>query len=520
MAVTAGDPCAMVIFGASGDLAKRKLMPALYNLAAGGLLPEAFEVVGTARASLPDEEFRRLMSRAIRENTTRPVEPEALRRLVDRLHYLPADVRDPNAYAELERLLQRLEAERGTRGNAFFYLAVAPELFPDIVHRLGACGLAGQQEGRWRRVVIEKPFGRDMASARALNATIREVFEERQVYRIDHYLGKETVQNILVFRFANGIFEPIWNRRYVDHVQITVAETLGVEQRGRYYDGTGALRDMVPNHIAQLLTLTAMEPPISFEADAVRDEQTKILRAVQPLCCEELPLCAVRGQYAPGTIAGKAVLGYRQEPAVRPDSPTETYVALKLAIDDWRWADVPFYVRTGKRLPRRVTQLTIQFKRAPLRLFRQTPVERMLANRLVLHIQPDEGISLRLGAKVPGATVSLGVVNMDFNYSDYFGGTPSTGYEKLIHDCILGDPTLFQRADMIEAAWEMVQPVLDAWAAEPPRDFPNYAAGTRGPAAADELLARDGRRWMETQPPAAHTAAHTPAGPAEEDTFG
>jgi glucose-6-phosphate 1-dehydrogenase len=490
----------MVIFGASGDLTKRKLLPALHNLGAQGQLPDAFAVVGVARSPMSDEELRRKIESDVREHATGPVNDAVLDRLKDCAHYLSGDVRDPSVYAALQELLVRLERERGTGGNAFFYLATVPELFTEIVDRLGSAGLVRQQGGQWRRVVIEKPFGTDLESARALNRRLREVLDERQIYRIDHYLGKETVQNILVFRFANGIFEPIWNRRYVDHVQITVAETLGVEQRGDYYDRTGALRDMVPNHIAQLVTLTAMEPPISFDADAVRDEQTKILKAIQPPLCEDVEQCAVRGQYGPGTLAtGEPVPGYRQEPNVRPDSPTETFVALKLAIDDWRWADVPFYLRTGKRLPARVTEIAIQFRRPPLRLFRDTGVDYLHANRLVLHIQPNEGITLRFGAKEPGAAMKLGPVNMDFEYADYFGAPSSTGYEKLLYDCIVGDATLFQRADMVEAGWGVVQPILDVWSSEPPRDFPNYAAGTWGPAAADALLTRDGRRWREIE---------------------
>jgi glucose-6-phosphate 1-dehydrogenase len=484
-------------------------MPALYNLAVQSLLPEGFAVVGVARTPMSDDEFRRKVAADVRGSITGGVDEGVLRPLLARLHYHAADLKDPGAYTALADVLQRVERDHKTGGNAIFYLATAPQFFGEIVRHLGETGLSSQTEGRYRRVIIEKPFGSDLPSARALNHEIRTVLDESQIFRIDHYLGKETVQNILIFRFANGIFEPIWNRRYVDHVQITVAERLGVEQRGGYYDSSGALRDMVPNHIAQLLTLTAMEPPISFDADAVRDEQTKILQAIQPPTPDDVRHCALRGQYGPGAIGGKPVPGYRQEPDVRPDSTTETFVALKLAIDDWRWADVPFYIRTGKRLHRRVSQITIQFKRAPLRLFRATAVDRMLANRLVLHIQPDEGISLRLGAKVPGPLVRLGAVKMGFNYTDYFGRTPSTGYEKLLRDCMLGDATLFQRADMVEAGWAIVQPILDAWAAEHPTDFPNYEAGTRGPAAADELLVRDGRQWFETEAPVAHEAAGT-----------
>ncbi|HEV2123125.1 MAG TPA: glucose-6-phosphate dehydrogenase, partial [Chloroflexota bacterium] len=348
----------------------------------------------------------------------------------------------------------------------------------------------------WRRVIVEKPFGHDLDSARALNREISQVLNERQIYRIDHYLGKETVQNILVFRFANGIFEPIWNRRYIDHVQITVAESVGVEQRGDYYEGTGALRDMVPNHILQLISLTAMEPPISFDANDVRDEQAKVLNAISQHSPEEWLRRAVRGQYAAGIVDGRRVPAYRSEPKVAPDSRTETFVALKLNIDNWRWAGVPFYLRTGKRLPQRVTEIAIEFRRAPFILFRNTPVNRLAPNRLVLHIQPEEGISLRFGAKVPGSTLRLGEVDMDFAYADYFGSVPSTGYERLLHDCMIGDQTLFQRADMVEAGWSVVEPILDLWQAVPPRTFPNYPSGAWGPKEADELLTRDGRQWI------------------------
>jgi glucose-6-phosphate 1-dehydrogenase len=364
-----------------------------------------------------------------------------------------------------------------------------------VVQHLGDAGLATQDGGQWRRVVIEKPFGHDLESARALNRQIGQVLSENQIYRIDHYLGKETVQNILVFRFSNGIFEPIWNRRYIDHVQITVAETLGVEQRGGYYDHAGAARDMVPNHILQLVTLTAMEPPISFGADAVRDEQAKILHAIQPLAPEEVLTRGVRGQYGVGAVDGQAAQPYRSEPRVDPNSQTETFVAMKLSIDNWRWADVPFYIRTGKRMAKRLTEIAIQFRRAPFILFRDTPVENLAPNLLVLHIQPDEGISLRFGAKQPGISVDIGSVNMDFRYQDYFGNEPSTGYERLLYDCMTGDATLFQRADMVEAGWSVVQPTLDVWKALPPRHFPNYAAGSWGPKEADDLMARDKRAW-------------------------
>lgn len=489
------DPCVMVIFGASGDLTKRKLIPALYNLARDHLLSREFAIVGIARAGMSTEDFRQRISQDLKEFATNPVESNFWDRLSRQLYYLSGNVQDPNTYHQLKQLLAQIDKEHGTRSNYFYYLATAPVFFSEVVQQLGAAGLAQEENSCWRRVIFEKPFGNDLDSARSLNQEIKKVLEERQIYRIDHYLGKETVQNILAFRFANGIFEPIWNRRYIDHVQITVAEDLGVEQRGGYYDESGALRDMVPNHIFQLVTLTAMEPPISFEADAVRDEQAKILRAIQPLSPEEVLKRTVRGQYGEGIIEGERVPGYRSEPRVPPDSRTETFVALKLSIDNWRWAEVPFYLRTGKRLPRRVTEVAIQFKRAPFILFRQTPVERLTPNRLVLRIQPDEGISLSFGAKVPGPVLRLGNVDMDFRYEDYFGRTASTGYERLLYDCMLGDATLFQRADMVEAGWSVVAPILDVWRALPPRNFPNYAAGTWGPKEADDLMERDGRQW-------------------------
>ncbi len=494
-----GDPCIMVIFGAGGDLTKRKLIPALLNLARQHLLPQEFAVVGFARAAMTTEAFREKAGGELPQYATEPVDPGLWEWFRTRLYYHAGDFRDPAAYGQLQDLLAQVEATHHTKGNVFYYLATAPEYFADIVARLGAAGLAGEAQGHWRRVIIEKPFGSDLESARVLNQQVRQVLGEDQIYRIDHYLGKETVQNIMVFRFANGIFEPIWNRRYVDHVQIAVAETVGVEQRGGYYEEAGALRDMVPNHIFQLITLTAMEPPISFAADAVRDEQTKILRAIQPLGPEDVLARTVRGQYAEGTVGGAGAPAYRAEPRVAPDSRTETYVAMKLLIDNWRWADVPFYLRVGKRLPKRLTEIAIQFKRAPFILFRNTAVERLTTNRLVIRIQPDEGIALRFGAKVPGPLLRLGPVNMDFHYTDYFGSTPSTGYERLLYDCMIGDATLFQRADMVEASWAVVAPILDVWKALPPRAFPNYAAGSWGPKEADELLARDGREWRRIE---------------------
>jgi len=494
--VRPGDPCLMVIFGASGDLTKRKLLPTLYNLAKKNLVPENFALIGLALEQMSDDQFRQKVQKDLQEFGGAPAKCKFCDWLLERLYYISGDMRDAATYDRLKSMLAEVDGKNNTRGNYLFYLATAPALFGPVVEHLGATGLSREEEGHWRRVVIEKPFGHDRDSAVALNREIRNVLNENQIYRIDHYLGKETVQNILVFRFSNGIFEPIWNRRYIDHVQVTVAETLGVEQRGKYYDHTGALRDMVPNHILQLVTLTAMEPPISFAADAVRDEQSKILHAISAMAPEDVLTRAVRGQYGEGAIDGQHVPAYRTEPDVARDSHTETYVALKLTLDNWRWAGVPFYIRTGKRLAKRFTEIAIQFRKAPLILFRDTPVDRLTPNLLTINIQPEEGISLRFGAKEPGPIVQVGQVNMDFRYEDYFGREPATGYERLLYDCMIGDPTLFQRADMVEAGWSVVQPILDVWAALPPRNFPNYAAGSFGPKEADDLLERDKRAWQ------------------------
>ncbi len=494
-----GDPCIMVIFGASGDLTKRKLIPALYNLAKENLLPSNFALVGFARNEFSTEEFRKILNEDIKLYATSDVDPELWKWFEEQIYYMSGDFADPAAYQKLKAFLAELDTKHGTGGNYFNYLATSPNFFATIVQQLGAGGLT-TEENNWRRVIIEKPFGRDFESAKKLNKDIQQVLNEKQIYRIDHYLGKETVQNILVFRFANGIFEPIWNRRYIDHVQITVAETVGVEDRGGYYEVAGTLRDMVPNHIFQLICLTAMEPPVSFDADVVRDEQAKILKSIQPMTPEEVLTRTVRGQYgesANGVV--KKMAGYRSESQVSPTSRTETFVAMKLLIDNWRWADVPFYLRTGKRLPKRVTEIAIQFKRAPFVLFRNTAVEKMTPNRLVMHLQPDEGISLSFGAKIPGPIVQIGNVNMDFHYHDYFGTTASTGYERLLHDCMVGDATLFQRSDMVEASWNIVSPIQDVWEALPPRKFPNYSAGSWGPKEADELLEHDKRHWSTTE---------------------
>ena len=491
------DPCIMVIFGASGDLTGRKLIPAIYNLAHANLMPKQFGMVGVAIDKISEEDYRKKARADMQEHANTQVECALCDSLVERMSYLSGDFKDPGLYQNLATKLAELDKTYGTPGNYFFYLAVAPSFFAEIIRQLGAVNLHCETDHVWRRVVIEKPFGSDLESARSLNREIQKTLAERQIYRIDHYLGKETVQNILVFRFSNGIFEPVWNRRYIDHVQITAAEELGVERRGGYYEHAGALRDMVPNHVMQLISLTAMEPPVSFQADAVRDEQAKALHAITPMSPEDVLARAVRGQYGAGLIGTDRVPAYRAEPMVDANSNTETFVALKLSIDNWRWADVPFYIRTGKRLPSRVTEIAIQFRRAPFVLFRDTPMEKLAPNLLVMHIQPDEGISLRFGAKVPGPQVRVGAVNMDFHYADYFGTQPSTGYERLLYDCMIGDATLFQRADMVEAGWSVVQPLLDVWKALPARNFPNYPAGTWGPKDAEELLKKDNRHWRE-----------------------
>jgi glucose-6-phosphate 1-dehydrogenase len=481
----------MVIFGASGDLTMRKLIPSLFNLAKAGLLPKDFVVVGTAHDDLSEEQFRMQVTQFLSASDR---QGDTWNWFSQRLRYHRGSFSDPANFTSLADLLRQLDTEFRTGGSYLFYLATAPKFFAPIVQQLGVAGLATEEEGKWRRVVIEKPFGTDLESAKALNAQIKQVLKEGQIFRIDHYLGKETVQNIMVFRFDNAIFEPIWNRRYIDHVQITNAETVGVELRGGYFDTAGTLRDMVPNHVMQLLSLVAMESPASFHADAVRTEQAKVLRAVQPLASEDVLQYSVRGQYGEGSIGEERVKSYRAEPGVSPESRTETFVALKLNIDNWRWVGVPFYLRTGKRLAKRHTEITIQFKRTPFELFRNTPVHKH-TNQLVIQIQPVEGISLSFGAKIPGPILRVGSVDMSFEYSKYFGADAYTGYEVLLYDCMIGDATLFQRADMVEAGWNVVDPVLDVWKALPPRRFPNYAAGTWGPKESDDLLQRDGREW-------------------------
>jgi glucose-6-phosphate 1-dehydrogenase len=482
------EPCAMVIFGASGDLTRRKLMPALYHLVQERLLPPGFSVVGFSRTDMSDDQFRDAMRNAVAEfGSDQHVDGQAWSHFAEGLFYLAAHPGHPEEYKRLANVLERLDRQRGTGGNRLFYLAVPPSSIESIVNNLQKSGLTRSQQG-WQRIIVEKPFGHDLDSARELNASISQVFNEDQIYRIDHYLGKETVQNLLVFRFANGIFEPVWNRRYVESIQVTAAETVGVEDRAGYFEEAGELRDMIQNHLLQVLALTAMEPPATVRAEEVRLEKVKLLRALRPLSDDEIRSCTVRGQYGPGWVEGKKVVGYREEPGVDPNSTTETYAAVKLFIENWRWAGVPIYLRAGKRLARHVTEVAIQFKPAPLLLFNDQPVDQMRPNLLLVRIQPDEGISLRFTAKLPGPAIQTRSVHMDFRYASSFGVPSASAYERLLLDCMLGDPTLFAHRDGVEAAWSFVTPILKQWAAEPPRDFPNYAAGSWGPEQAEKLI--------------------------------
>lgn len=490
------EPCVVVIFGATGDLTKRKLLPALYRLAQQRLVPGEFAILGTARQPHNDDEFRELMKQAIAEFGSDDTLDEATwESFARRLFYLGGDFTDPSLFQSLKTKLAELDAKFETRGNRIFYLATAPEFFGLVARQLGEAKLARPAKGSWTRLIVEKPFGHDLESARDLNKELAKVFDEKQVYRIDHYLGKETVQNLLAFRFANSIFEPLWNRQYIDHVQITNAEPIGVEGRGAYYEKAGALRDMIQNHVFQVTSLIAMEPPASLSANAVRDEKAKAMQSVREFSMEDVKMYAARGQYGPGTVLGDTVPGYRQEPGVDPNSNTETFAALRLYLDNWRWAGVPFYIRSGKRLSKRVTEIAIEFKEVPHRLF--TDSDALLRpNVLIIRIQPNEGITLRFGAKLPGQAMRIRTVNMDFRYGSSFGVKPPEAYERLLLDCMFGDSTLYARRDMVERGWEIVAPILDAWK-QPAKDFPIYAAGSWGPQAAFELIEHDGRKWRK-----------------------
>ncbi len=482
----------MVIFGATGDLTRRKLVPALYNLARDRILPPGFAVVGFARRDFGRGQMRdRLLEGANQFSRSGAVVPAVWEDFAQGLSYIQGEFGDPAAYGKLSEHLETLASRRGTRGNCIFYLATPPDRYPEIIHNLGRAGLAGSAGGPWSRIIIEKPFGHDLDSARALNERALAVFAEEQIYRIDHYLGKETVQNILVMRFANGIFEPLWNRKHIDHVQITVSESLGMEGRGAYYDKAGTIRDMVQNHMLQLLCLTAMEPPVAFEAEAVRNEKVKVLQAIRPKTEQDVAADVVRAQYVEGSIAGERVPGFKSESGVSPDSTTETYVAIRLFIDNWRWAGVPFYMRSGKRLPKRATEIAIVFKQVPHVLFARQDTSSIQPNVLALRIQPDEGISLKMTSKVPGTTSAVRPVLMDFRYGTSFGFDPPEAYERLLQDSMIGDSTLFTRGDEVEEAWKFVTEILTAWEGSPVPGPDQYEAGTWGPASADALV----KRW-------------------------
>jgi glucose-6-phosphate 1-dehydrogenase len=494
-------PCVLVIFGASGDLTKRLLIPAIYHLKRSGLLPENFAIAGVARTEQADDALRDGLQKALKQFSSEAVDAPAWDWLASRMHYLSGDLDNPATYQRLAKLLNEIDRTSGTNGNYLFYFAIPASAFEDVVKQLGAAGLARETPGHWRRVVIEKPFGTDLPSARELNRVLWQHLQEDQIFRIDHYLGKETVQNIMVLRFGNGLLEPIWNRDHIDHVQITVAESIGVEKRGRFYDSTGALRDMVPNHLFQLLTLIAMEPPSCFQANATRNEKAKVLDSVHSVAPRT---DVVLAQYSAGAIDGKSMPAYVQESNVNPASTTETYVALRFRIENWRWAGVPFYLRTGKALAAKKSEVVVRFKQAPLTLFQDTPVERLTPNDLTLMIQPDEGVSLRFGAKVPGPVMRIGDVEMKFNYGHYFKVESQTGYETLLYDCMIGDASLFQRADNIESAWRIIQPILDDWSARHNEALPLYSAGSEGPEEANALIESDGHKWRALVTPEQH----------------
>jgi glucose-6-phosphate 1-dehydrogenase len=492
------DSCTFVIFGVTGDLTHRLVMPSLYNLAAAGLLPERFCVVGVARKGTSNDALRDSLMKGLRQYATRQVDDSVAARLLECVTSIEADPSDPSSFDTMKEKIERLEANRSTGGNRLFYLATPPDAFAPIARELGRVGMLKEEDGgAWRRLVVEKPFGTDLESAKALNAELLKILTEHQIYRIDHYLGKETVQNILVLRFANGMFEPIWNRHYIDHVQITVEEKLGVGHRGSFYDATGALRDMVPNHLFQLLSLVAMEPPAHFDAHTVRAEKAEVLEAIQTQSEQDALENSVRGQYTAGKAGDTEISDYSATEDVKRGSTTETYAALKLTIDNWRWAGVPFYLRTGKALGLKRTEVAIKFRQAPFAMFACTSVEELAENYLVIGIEPTEGITLQFNTKVPGPTVLIDGVEMKFRYKDYFKAEPATGYETLIYDCMIGDNILFQRDDSVEAGWKAVQPFLDAWKKAGARGLETYKAGSEGPAGAAELLKRDGRNWRK-----------------------
>ena len=486
--------CAIVIFGANGDLTKRLIVPALYNLARTGMLPKKLALIGVDHNDKTSEQWQAALHDFLAQSLAKSgdaVDDKLWAPIAASMIFLKGDFEKDETYKQLSDLLAKTDKEQALDGNVLFYMAVADRFFATIAAKLGEAGLVAQKEGGFHRLIVEKPFGHDLDSAKALNACLLKYLAEEQIYRIDHFLGKETVQNIMALRFANGLFEPIWNRDRIDHIQITVAENIGIEGRGNFYEKTGALRDMVPNHLFQLVAMTAMEPPVSFDAEDIRAKKAEVFKAVHPLTLGD----AVRGQYDSGVVAGQQVAAYRKEDNVAPESNVETFVAMRLLIDNWRWAGVPFYLRTGKRLAARSTEIAIRFKRAPHALFRETPVEELDADWLILRIQPDESIRLRFNAKRPGPAMALESVAMEFKYKDWFQQAPAVGYETLIYDCLIGDATLFQRADQVEAAWGVVEPVLKGWANTAPRHFPNYNAGSEGPSAANDLLARDGRSW-------------------------
>lgn len=494
---TPPDPCGLVIFGASGDLAHRKLIPSLFGLYRKGLLPEGFFVLGCARTPMTDDAFRRKVLEGLNPEFKGPA--SGLNEFAKRCHYLTGDYRNGDLYASMSKRLADLEKQFGSGSNRLFYLSLPPRLYTPVVQRLAASRLVEESPNAvpWRRVVVEKPFGYDRESSRALNVALHKHIHERQIYRIDHYLGKDTVQNIFIFRFANAVFEPLWNRRYVDHVQITVAESIGIEHRAGYFDQAGLLRDMFQNHMLQMLALVAMEPPMGFEADRFRDETVKLLRSIRPVSVHEMDRWLVRGQYGPGS----QVPGYREEQDVPSDSTTETYVAAKVSVDNWRWQGVPFYLRSGKRLPRKVSEIAIEFKPVPHSVFMPLTEEDLVPNVLVLNVQPEEGMALTIQSKRPGPKLCMSELTMSFKYRDVFGSEPPEAYERLLLDSMLGDQTLFVRFDFLDAAWSLLTPVLEAWEHTPDRPgsspLTSYAAGSWGPTEADALLAHDGRRWRE-----------------------